>query len=684
MTDNPLLRDAELPPFDEIRPEHIEPAIDHLLTACRDTLETVVASGPPWRWDEVVAPLDAVHDRLSRAWSPVQHLNAVVSEDALRAAYNACLPKLSAYHAELAQDERLYRAYQALREEASLDDAQRKVLDDALRSFRLGGVALEGEARERFRANASRLSELGAQFEQQLLDATNAWTKVVPESVLDGLPESARALARQAARRAAEDGDTRIGDGDCLITLEAPSLLAVLLHAHDRDLRREAYEAHVTRASDQGPHAGQYDNTAVMEEMLALRQEQAELLGYPHYAAKALEKRMARSADEVQVFLKDLAGRARPRAQAEYDELEAFARERDGLDGLAAWDVPYYGERLREARFELTDEDLRPYFPADHAIDGLFQVASRLFGVTFERDDGVETWHADAAYYRIFDSEGRVRGGLYTDLYARPRKRGGAWMAECRVRRRTADGVQQPVAFLTCNFTPPVDGEPALLTHDEVVTLFHEFGHTLHHLLTRQDYASIAGIHGVEWDAVELPSQLLENWCWEREALDLFARHHQRGEPIPEALFQRLQAARHFQAGMKMVRQLEFSLFDLALHTQVPTPDAAGIQATLDRVRDQVAVLRPPAFNRFQHSFAHIFAGGYAAGYYSYKWAEVLSADAWSRFEQEGVFNRETGRSLASCILEQGGSQPARELFRAFRGRDPEIEPLLRQSGLAA
>ncbi len=678
MSRNPLLDDHLLPPFSQIQAEHVEPAVQTLIEGSREALETALASGPPYTWEGLMLPLEEADDRLARAWAPVSHLHAVADSPQLRQAYNAALPALSAHYAEQAQDPRLYQAVQDLCERAAalgLDKAQRKVITDTLRDLELAGVGLEEPARSRFRANAQRLAELSARFQENVLDATQAWHLDVDETALAGLPDSARSMARQAAAEG--------GVGGYRLTLQMPSVLAVLQHAEDRELRREVYTAHATRASDAGPNAGRFDNTPVMEEILRLRTEQAELLGYPSYAHQALARRMADSPEEVHDFLTDLAERARPRAQEEFEELQRFAYERDGIDHLEVWDVSYYGERLREERFQLSDETLRPYFPAEHVVEGLFTIAQRLFGVRFRLRDDVETWHPDVRYYELLDAEGEARGGLYADLYARTGKRSGAWMGECCSRRRRADAIQPPVAFLTCNFTPTAEGEPALLTHDEVVTLFHEFGHTLHHLLTRQDWRPVAGIHGVEWDAVELPSQLLENWCWEREGLDLMAAHYQTGEPLPQPLFERLRASRDFHAGLQMLRQLEFSLFDLELHQRRDAPEAAGILSTLEDVRRRVAVLHPPAWQRFPHSFAHIFAGGYAAGYYSYKWAEVLSADAFERFREEGLLERSVGQSLAENILEMGGAAPARELFQGFRGRPPSIEPLLRQSGLS-
>ncbi len=679
MTDNPLLRDDPLPPFPEIRPEHVEPAVDQLLAECRQTLKDVLAKGD-WTWDGLVAPLEATEERLNRAWSPVSHMNSVVNTEEMRAAYNACLPKLSAYATEVGQNTELCAAFQALRDSDDyprLDSAQQRTVDNALRDFRLSGVDLPQDKKERYGEIAQRLSELSSKFGENVLDATNAWHKDLPDAdALAGLPESALALARQAAERA--------GVAGYRINLEFPSFFAVITYAEDRALRREAYEAWSTRASELGPHGGEWDNLPLMEEILALRHEKAQLLGYAHYAELSLAKKMAGSTDEVLGFLNDLAERARPRAEEDLAELRRFAAGELGLDEMQPWDIPYASEKLRQARFELSDEDLRPYFPADRVMAGLFEVVQRLYGLRIEERAGVPTWHEDVRYYEIRDPDGALRGAFYTDLYARPHKRGGAWMDECRARMRQGDRVQAPVAYLTCNFTPAVGDQPALLTHGEVITLFHEFGHGLHHMLTRVEAPAVAGIRGVAWDAVELPSQFMENWCWEREALDLFAAHDETGEPIPDELFQRMKAARNFQSAMQMVRQLEFSLFDFRLHAEHDPAQGARIYPLLEEVRDQVAVVRPPEWNRFANSFGHIFAGGYAAGYYSYKWAEVLSADAYSRFEEEGIFSQEAGREFMTHILEKGGSEDPMVLFRNFRGREPRIDALLRHSGLAA
>ncbi len=678
--DNPLLATDQLPAFSQIRPEHIEPAIDQLLAENRQLLAELLQRNDRFTWDNLVEPMEDASDRLGKAWSPVSHMNAVVNSDALRAAYNACLPKLSAFATEVGQNQELYEAYRQIREGeeyARLSPAQRKVIDNALRDFRLSGVALPEKSKARYKEIAQRLSELSSKFQENLLDATDGWTKHITDvNELAGLPESALEAAREAAKQKGLDG--------YLLTLEFPSYFPVMTYCSNRDLRREVYEAYSTRASDTGPNAGKWDNRAIMEEILALRHEKAQLLGFNNYAELSLEPKMARSTQEVMDFLNDLAARALPRARQELAELTEFARQ-DGLAELEAWDIGYYSEKLRQQRYRISQEDLRPYFPAPRVIHGLFDVVQRLYGLTIEEVSGVDVWHPDVRFYQIRDRSGELRGQFYLDLYARAKKRGGAWMDDCRVRRRRPDGeLQIPVAYLTCNFTSPVGDKPALLTHDEVQTLFHEFGHGLHHMLTRVEHAAVSGINGVPWDAVELPSQFMENWCWEREALDLFAAHYETGAKLPDELYQRMRAAKNFQSAMQMVRQLEFSLFDFRLHLEYDPSKGSRIYEILDEVREQVAVVKPPAFNRFPNSFGHIFAGGYAAGYYSYKWAEVLSADAFSRFEEEGIFNRETGQSFLTNILEQGGSRDAMELFVAFRGRQPKIDALLRHNGLAA
>ncbi|MDI5891037.1 oligopeptidase A [Halomonas rhizosphaerae] len=681
MSRNPLLEPHELPPFDAIRPEHVVPAIEALLAENRTAIEALVAGADATApsWDSLAAPLEALNDRLARAWSPVSHLNGTMNNPELREAYQACLGKLSDYSTWLGQHEGLFRAWQALRDGPAwqtLDEGQGRTVENALRDFRLAGVDLPAGKKRRYGEIKSRLSELSNTFSNQLLDATQAWhLDLADEARLAGLPESALASLRANAEAK--------GLAGYRITLDFPSFFPVMTYAEDRELRREVYTAFVTRASDQGPNAGEYDNAPVMEEILALRHELAELLGFSDYADYSLSTKMAESPDQVVTFLEDLAARAVPQAREEYAELAAYARDELGMEALAPWDVGFASEKLREARHAISDEQLRPYFPAPRVVDGLFRVVERLYGVTFAEDETAPRYHPDVRYFRILE-QGAPIAGFYLDLYAREGKRGGAWMDECRVRRLEGDAVQLPVAYLTCNFTRPVGDTPALLTHDEVTTLFHEFGHGLHHMLTRQTVADISGINGVAWDAVELPSQFMENFCWEREGLDLIAGHVETGAPLPETLFERLLSAKNFQSAMGMVRQLEFSLFDFRLHRELAAPSATDIQALLDAVRDVVAVVPRADFNRFQNGFGHIFAGGYAAGYYSYKWAEVLSADAWSAFEEAGIFDPETGRRFRTEILERGGSRDAAELFRAFRGREPSVEPLLRHSGIRA
>ena len=677
---NPLLDQNGLPPFSKIKPEHVKPAIEALLAESRQLVEQLLQQNSEYSWDNLVEPLDAMDDRINRAWSPVSHMNSVVNSEALRDAYNECLPILSEYGTEMGQHQGLYHAYRQIAdgdEYQRLDTAQKKVIDNTLRDFRLSGIALDQAARDRYKAIQQELSRLTSQYSDNVLDATNGWQKqLTDESLLAGLPESARSLAKQTAAQRNVEG--------WVFTLEFPSYYPVLTYADNRDLREELYTAYVTRASDQGPQAGQWDNTGIMEQILALRHEAALLLEYSNYAERSLATKMAESTDHVMSFLEDLTQRSRPAAKKELEEVRDFARELHGHDNLLAWDIAYYSEKLRQKKYAISQEELKPYFPEPRVVSGLFAIVERLYGLQIEAVAGVDTWHEDVAFYRIRDAAGELRGEFYLDLYARPHKRGGAWMDECISRRRSAAGLQIPVAYLTCNFSPPIGDKPALFTHDEVITLFHEFGHGLHHMLTRIDYAGVSGISGVAWDAVELPSQFMENWCWEREALDLFSGHFESAEKIPEALYQRMRQARNFQSAMQMIRQLEFAIFDLRIHRDYNQESGARIHDTLNAVRKQVAVIEVPAFNRFENGFTHIFGGGYAAGYYSYKWAEVLSADAFSAFEENGIFCRDTGNKFLECILEQGGSRDPMELFREFRGREPSIDALLRHSGLAA
>jgi oligopeptidase A len=667
---NPLLDAPGLPPFSAIEPAHAEPALAEVLAANRRRLEGLLANVNP-TWASLVAPQEEMQHRLKRIWSPVAHLNAVLNSDELRSAYNACLPVLTEYATELHQNESLFRAYDHIaRTEAELDPAQARVIRQALRDFRLAGVGLSAPAKERFRAVRRELAELQARFEENVLDAGHAWTHhETDRQALAGLPEGLLGRARTAAEEAGLPG--------WLLRLDQPTWQDVLMRAHDRSLRRAFYEAWITRASDRGPYAERWDNTEVMERILALRHEAAGLLGFSNFAEYALATRMAGSCTEVMEFLRMLTELGVPLAAAEVRELEACAGA-----PLEAWDVPYYTERLRQERFALSDEELRPYFPAPRVLAGLFEVAKRLYGIEVELDEDIETWHPDAAFYRVRDCDGNPRGGFYADLYARPKKRGGAWMDECVVRKDLGAGIDLPVAYLVCNFSPPGSEAPSLLSHAETVMLFHEFGHTLHHLLTRVDYPSLAGINGVPWDAVEMPSQFMENFAWRREVLPLISGHYATGEPLPDGLFERLLGTRRFHAGLRMVRQLEFALFDFRVHAEYDPAQGSRMDDILAEVRKQVAVVPTPDWYKFAHSFSHVFAGGYAAGYYSYKWAEVLAADAFAAFDEAGIFDPGTAARFLGCLLETGGTRDVLDGFIEFRGREPRVDALLRNYGV--
>lgn len=678
MTTNAIEHVDGLPLFSAITPDSIKPAIEKAIAACKADVEAVVAS-EDYSYQNLVHRLEESDDALSKMWSPVSHMNSVVSSDELREAHDACLPLLSEFGTWMGQHEGLFNAYQALKasdEFATLSEEQQKLVNDAIRDFTLSGIALPAEEKQRYAEIKAKLSELSSTFSNNVMDATMGWTKLVTdESELSGMPESALEAAAHAAKQKDQEG--------WLFTLDIPSYLPVMLYANNRDLREEMYRAYVTKASEQGPNAGQWDNTAIIQETLKLRTELASMLDFKSYAERSLATKMADTPDKVIGFLRDLAAKSKPQAEKELKEVTQYAKEKHGVETLKAWDMPYYSEKLKQDKYTISDEMLRPYFPENKVLTGLFEVVQRLFGLTITERKNVDIWHDDVRFFEIFDSADNHRGSFYLDLYARAKKRGGAWMDECRVRRYRLNGeLQLPVAYLTCNFNAPVGDKPALFTHDEVVTLFHEFGHGIHHMLTQMSVAGVSGINGVPWDAVELPSQFLENWCWEKEALSFLSGHFETGEPLPADLLERMLAARDYQSAMQMVRQLEFSLFDFLLHMQDGA--SADVQQTLDDVRKEVAVVIPPEFNRFQNSFGHIFAGGYAAGYYSYKWAEVLSADAYSKFEEDGIFNNETGRSFLNNVLEMGGSREPMDLFVAFRGREPQVDALLRHSGIRA
>lgn len=676
---NPLLTFTDLPLFSQIKPEHIQPAVEQAIADCRAKVEDVLASDAAPSWESIIIPLAETDDRLSRIWSPVSHLNSVQNSEALREAYEACLPALSEYGTWVGQHKGLYEAYKSIKESetfATLSQAQQKTIVDELRDFELSGIGLPADQQKRYGDISKRTSELSSNFSNNVLDATMGWSKhITDEAELSGLPESAMAAAKAAAEAKELDG--------WLLTLEMPSYIPIMTYADNKPLRREIYEAFVTRASDRGPNAGKWDNTDLISEELQLRHEVSRLLGFASYSEKSLATKMAESPTQVLGFLNDLAAKAKPQGEREVEELKAFVKEEFDIDELDLWDVTYYSEKLKQKLYQISDEELRPYFPEAKAVSGLFEVLNRLFGMTVVEREGVDVWHESVRFFDIFDSTNTLRGSFYLDLYAREHKRGGAWMDECRVRRITENGeLQTPVAYLTCNFNKPVGGKPALFTHDEVVTLFHEFGHGIHHMLTQIDVASVSGINGVPWDAVELPSQFLENWCYEEEALAFISGHYETGEPLPKEMLDKMLAAKNFQSAMFILRQLEFGMFDFTLHTNYDPDLGAKVLETLADVKAKVAVLPSVEWNRFSHSFGHIFAGGYGAGYYSYLWAEVLSADAFSRFEEEGIFNTETGQSFLNNILEMGGSEEPMELFKRFRGREPQVDAMLRHAGI--
>ncbi len=671
------IQNDNTPYFSAIKAEDIQPTIEKAIADCKVTVEAVVAAGD-YSYAGLCERLDEVDTHLSNLWSPVSHMNSVLSTDAWREAHDACLPLLSEYGTWLGQHEGLFALYQQLKasaEFASLSTAQQKMINNTLRDFTLSGIALDADKKAQYARIQARKSELSSTFSNRVLDATMAFSKhITDEKLLAGLPDSAKAAAAQTAQQKDLSG--------WVFTLDIPSYLPIMMYADNRALREEMYTAYVTRASELGPNAGEFDNTDIIQETLALRKELAQLLGFDNYAERSLATKMAETPEQVLQFLHDLADKSKPQAQADIAELTAFADENYGVSDLQAWDLAYYSEKLKQDKYAISDETLRPYFPETQVIPGLFKVVEKLYGLDIRQRQDIDVYHPDVKYYEIFDHTGALRGSFYLDLYAREKKRGGAWMDECRVRRVTSTGdLQYPIAYLTCNFTAPVDGNPACFTHDEVVTLFHEFGHGIHHMLTKVDVAGVSGINGVAWDAVELPSQFLENWCWQPEALSFISGHVETGEPLPQDLLDKMLAAKNFQSAMQMLRQIEFSLFDFELHMAEPDVD---VQAFIDDIRQKTAVVLPPEFNRFQNSFGHIFAGGYAAGYYSYKWAEVLSADAFSAFEQNGIFDRTTGNKFLTEILEQGGSREPMQCFVAFQGREPSVDALLRHSGIAA
>ncbi|MFA0077283.1 oligopeptidase A [Vibrio artabrorum] len=678
---NPLLTFTDLPPFSQIKPEHVKPAVEQVIEACRNKIEQVLEGNTSPSWDNLVAPIEEVDDRLSRIWSPVSHMNSVVNSDELREAYESCLPVLSEYGTWVGQHKGLFEAYKAIKASeafSALNRAQQKTITDALRDFELSGIGLPADEQHRYGEISKRQSELGSQFSNNVLDATMGWSKQITDvAELAGMPESALAAAQAAAESKEQQG--------YLLTLDIPSYLPVMTYCDNQELRKELYEAYVTRASDRGPNAGKWDNTEIITEQLKLRHEIARMLGFSTYSEKSLSTKMAETPDQVLGFLNDLAVKAKPQGEREVEELRQFAEKEFGVSELNLWDIAYYSEKQKQKLFEISDEELRPYFPESNVVSGLFEVLNRVFGMSVTDREGVDTWHESVRFFDIFDATGTLRGSFYLDLYAREHKRGGAWMDDCRGRRITQSGeLQTPVAYLTCNFNKPIGDKPALFTHDEVVTLFHEFGHGIHHMLTQVEAGAVAGINGVPWDAVELPSQFLENWCWEEEALSFISGHFETGEALPKEMLEKMLAAKNFQSAMFILRQLELGLFDFTLHTEYDPEVGARVLETLADVKSKVSVLPSLDWNRFSHSFGHIFAGGYSAGYYSYLWAEVLSADAFSAFEEEGIFNTETGNRFLNNILEMGGSEEPMELFKRFRGREPQIDAMLRHAGINA
>ncbi len=676
---NPLLDFSGLPGFSELKPDHVAPAIDQLLEESRAVVTAVSSNAVPAEWEAFVRPLEDSTERLSRAWGQVEHLHAVLDSPELRAAYNAGLPKVTQFWTELGQNQALFDKYRALKdakEFESLPPARKKLIENSLRDFRLGGAELPVELKPRYAAIQDELASLSAKFSENVLDATNAYSLLIEdERRLAGLPGD----AIQAAREAAE----KDGKAGWKFSLQMPSFLPVMQYAEDRGAREALYRANATRASEFGK--AEWDNTPLISRILRLRKEDAALLGYASFAEVSLVPKMAGNPKEVLDFLHDLARRGRPFAERDLAELREFASNKLGLSTLEAWDMAYASEKLRAERYSFSDQEVKQYFPETQVVPGMFKLVETLFKIRIE-ESSAPTWHPDVRFFDIRNATEDLVGQFYMDLYARETKRGGAWMDGAITRRRIANGIQTPVAYLNCNFSGPVGGKPALFTHDDVITLFHEFGHGLHHLLTRIEDLGVSGINGVEWDAVELPSQFMENFCWEWDVLEHMTKHVDGGAPLPRELFEKMLAAKNFQSGLAMLRQVEFSVFDMLLHSKFDPESGRSAQDLLDEVRSEIAVIIPPAYNRFPNNFSHIFAGGYAAGYYSYKWAEVLSADAFSAFEEmrqeSGVLDVAIGARFRDEVLAVGGSRPAAESFRAFRGRDPQVDALLRHNGM--
>lgn len=676
---NPLLTPFSLPPFSAIRNEDILPALQSAISNCRAEVKRIVAQSEPFTWDNLCQPLADADERLSRIYSPVMHLNSVKNSLELRTIYEKALSELSGYSTWFSQNEKLYQAYRSLKEGSGFSElniSQRKSVENVLRDFKLSGINLSSDKQQRYSEIILRLSELGSAYSNNVLDATMGWSKLITEKPkLSGLPSNALAQAKEMALDKKQDG--------WLITLDLPTYLQVQKYADNRMLREEVYQAFVTRASDQGPNSGKWDNSLIMSETLALRHELSQLLGFKNYAEKSLATKMAESPQDVISFLDDLIICTRPQAACELEQLQTFAKEHYGLNKLEAWDITYYSEKQKKYLFSFSEEHLRQYFPEDRVLQGLFKIVKRIYGVFAKNRSDVDTWHSDVRFFDLFDIKGKLRGSFYLDLYARENKQGGAWMNDCLCSLRKADGtLQKPVAYITCNFNRPIGDKPALFTHNEVVTLFHEFGHGLHHILTEIDTPGVSGISGVPWDAVEVPSQFMENWCWEPEALAFISGHYQNDTPLSQTMINNLLAAKNYQSAMFVLRQLELSLFDFLLHFEYSPAMVGQIPSTLAAVQKRVSILPSPSWGRFTHAFSHIFSGGYAAGYYSYLWAEVLSADAYSRFREEGIFNPKTGISFLKNILSRGGSEEPMTLFQRFMGRAPQLDAMLRHYGI--
>ncbi len=681
MSHNPLLQFDQLPDFPEISAEHIEPAVTGVLSQNSEVLIALLASAKNKTepdWDSLMAPLEEMEDNLNKVWSTASHLNAVNNTGPIREAYNKCQPLITQYYTELGQNRALFECVEALNARAQklkLSNTQRKVLRDYLLDFKLAGVDLDDDKKETFAAVEAKLSKLSTKFSNNVLDSTMAWSKLISDDTdLAGVPEASMQTAADLAQSKDQEG--------YLLTLDAPCYIAISTHADNRQLREEMYTAFTTRASDQGGHDLQFDNTGIIAEILACRAQLAQLLGYHNYAEVSVARKMAKSVGRVNDFLADLATLAVPAAQAEFEELSEFALQEHGIAELKAWDIAYYSEKLRKRNFDISQEELRPYFPLTQVQEGLFAIASRIYGIEIRANTQMSKWNPLVQAFDV-SRNNKVIARFYFDVFTREGKRSGAWMAECRSRRQLADeSIQTPVAYLVCNFSKGSEKSPALLSHNEVTTLFHEFGHGLHHMLTAETHLRCSGISGVAWDAVELPSQLMENWCWDKQAIALISSHFETKEPLPEALLNKLLQAKNFQAGMRTVRQLEFAMFDFKLHQLAGPFNSDLVSQVMEDVRALTSVYDVPSSNRFANGFSHIFAGGYAAGYYSYKWAEVLSADVFSVFAETGVFNQATGEAFLNKVLSRGGSDDASVLFEAFMGREPQLEALLKQDGL--